>query len=205
VLPARYTRVMAEIRRFVVLAAILTLFLLSALFLNLFGIDASSLGLSPAAALLLLGASLTGCVLNVPVYRQGGSSSGRPPVPWIFFRPPILSQNVVALNVGGALIPLAVTIFLLGRAEALPTVIATVAVAALCRLCSQPASSLGVLVPLPVPAVAATTLALLLAPRSPAPVAFVSGVTGTLVAVLLSLPRALKSRTGLISIGGAGA
>lgn len=173
---------MHRCRRLVLLAAILTLFLLQALFINLFGIDPARLGLSAPAALLLLAASLLGSAIDLP-----------------------LPGGLISLNLGGAVVPVGLAAYLLGRAPLIPTLIATLAVAALCRLLARPHPEFGVSVPMLVPAVCAAILASLLVRPSPAPVAFISGVAGTLIGTdLLYLPHILKRPAGRCSIGGAG-
>jgi uncharacterized membrane protein len=63
----------------------------------------------------------------------------------------------------------------------------------------------GIVVPGLVPALAAATSALILAPEQAPPVAFIAGVLGPLIgADILHLKDISKLGSGMISIGGAG-
>jgi uncharacterized membrane protein len=114
--------------------------------------------------------------------------------------------TVVAINVGGALVPGLVSIYLLfknrlwGRGLA-----AIVCVAAITHRLAEPVPGLGIALPVFVPAVVTATTALLLSWRLAAPLAYIGGSIGTLIgADLLNLGRIQGLGAPVASIGGAG-
>jgi uncharacterized membrane protein len=114
--------------------------------------------------------------------------------------------TVVVINVGGALVPGLVSIYLLlknrlwGRG-----LTAIVCVAAITHRLAEPVPGLGVVLPVFVPAVVTATTALLLSWRLAAPLAYIGGSMGTLIgADLLNLGRIQGLGAPVASIGGAG-
>jgi uncharacterized membrane protein len=115
-------------------------------------------------------------------------------------------QTVVAINLGGAVIPTLLSVYLLlkngmvGRSA-----LAVLVVAAVVQRMAQPVRGVGIAVPTFVPPLVATGAALLLAERSTSAVAYVAGVLGTLIgADLLNLERIQGLGAPIVSIGGAG-
>jgi uncharacterized membrane protein len=190
------------------------------------------LGLSPEAALLILMGSLLGGGVNIPVSRRrvyrrwphggepwdaywpwqlGGPGAARwwgdvpLPLRLFFYRPPVVREQVIAVNLGGALIPLAVSLYVIPRAPLVPLLAATAGVAAVCYAVARPAWPYGIVIPTFVPPAAALALALVLAPDASAPVAYIAGTLGTLIgADLLHLGDLKRFDAQLLSIGGAG-
>ena len=189
------------------MALLFAAFLLVTLFFNIIGVSLERLGLSQSAAFFILMAALLGSSVNIPIYRRRIAVTANEPlsIPWFFYRPPVLRQQVIAINVGGALIPLGLVIYLAGRVPIGPLVLVTVLVTIVCKLLARPNPGLGISLPPFIPPLTAAGLALLFAGHAAAPVAFISGVVGTLVgADLLNLPAVLAMPGGVMSIGGAG-
>jgi len=177
------------------------------LFFNVITISLAKLGLSPVSAVALLLAALIGSMINIPlsrrrvVYEQPQPFYSR----FLFFLPPPVTNQVIAINVGGAIIPVGFALYLLPRAPLLPTLIATTIVTVVTRLVARPIAGVGIVMPVWISPLISAGLAFLLARDNPAPVAYISGVVGTLVgADLLNLPNFKKLGSHLISIGGAG-
>jgi uncharacterized membrane protein len=126
------------------------------------------------------------------------------------------TQTIVAVNLGGCIIPAAIAIFetsyILSEAPQarLALAIAVVANIAICYQLARPLPGIGIALPAFVPVMVALGATwLLLYPdqyaESRAPVAFVSGVAGPLIgADLLNLRQFEKLSAGVLSIGGAG-
>jgi uncharacterized membrane protein len=177
------------------------------IFLNVITISFGKLGLSEAAAIALLLATLIGSVINIPVSRR--EIVYEEPQPFyqrfFFYLPPRVTQQVIAINVGGALIPTGFALYLLPRAPWLSTLIATAAVALIARLLARPVAGMGIVMPAWIPPLLSAGLAFLLARENPAPVAYIAGTMGTLIgADLLNWPSFKNFGPHLISIGGAG-
>jgi uncharacterized membrane protein len=74
-----------------------------------------------------------------------------------------------------------------------------------CYKLAKPVEGVGIVMPAMIPAVVASAMALILAPTSATPVAFVAGVAGPLIgADLLHLRDVERIASGMVSIGGAG-
>jgi uncharacterized membrane protein len=121
-------------------------------------------------------------------------------------------QTIIAVNVGGCLIPVGLALYELTYLTALGTgVLGLIAAAVLvnvivCYLLARPVEGLGIAMPGFVPPLVALSMALILVPGEAPPVAFISGVLGPLIgADLLHLRDVSKiATTGIASIGGAG-
>jgi uncharacterized membrane protein len=115
-------------------------------------------------------------------------------------------RTVLAINVGGALIPAALSFYLVaknrlwGRAT-----LAVAIVAAVVHQVAQPVPGVGIAVPTFVPAFAAVIVALVLSRDSAAPLAYAAGSLGTLIGGdLLNIGRLQGLGAPVASIGGAG-
>jgi uncharacterized membrane protein len=170
------------------------------------------LGLSSRVAIVVLLACLLGSYVNIPVAtlpeRQILSGQEveffgmRYAVPVVIDWP----GTVIAINVGGALIPILVSLYLLAKHRLWgPGILATACVAAVCYSLAHPVPGLGIALPTLVPGIAAAIVALLLSRPYGAPLAYIAGSLGTLIgADLLNLGLVQGLGAPVASIGGAG-
>ena len=170
-------------------------------------------GLSPPAAGAVLVASMIGSGVNIPVARL---ESARLELEYrrvrafgVVYLVPIgvPGHTTVAVNVGGAVVPTAVSAYLLWHQPRwADVVVAVAAVALVVHFAARPVRSVGIGVPMFVPALAAMLVAVLLRPQGGAPsLAYVAGTIGTLVgADLTHLGWARRMEAPVVSIGGAG-
>jgi uncharacterized membrane protein len=170
------------------------------------------LGVGPRAAALLLLGSLIGSYFNIPVAhlpaehlvagREIDFFGMRYVVPVVVDWP----GTVIAVNVGGALIPGLMSLYLLARHRLWRRgLVAVACVAAVCHLLARPVPGLGIALPVFVPALVTAVVAVLLSWRYAAPLAYVGGSLGTLVgADLLNLGKVEGLGAPVASIGGAG-
>lgn len=170
------------------------------------------LGLSPHSAVLLLSTSLLGSLINLPLFTVKAEGPS-PPIPQPFrslLRLPQMEfsgKTVVAVNVGGCVVPLAFSIYLLRNnpLNLLEVIGAVALVAGVCRLASRPVPGVGIGIPLFVAPIVAAVGSLLIDPQQSAPLAYISGTLGVLIgADLLRLGDIRKMGTPFASIGGAG-
>src|SRR5262249_46126474 len=114
--------------------------------------------------------------------------------------------TIIAINVGGALIPTLMSGYLLIKHQLwLNGLIATAVVALVCYWLSQPIPGLGIAEPIFVPAITAAVVAIVLSRYDAAPLAYISGSLGTLIgADLLNLGSIRGLGAPVASIGGAG-
>jgi uncharacterized membrane protein len=114
--------------------------------------------------------------------------------------------TILAVNLGGAIIPTVLSIYLwirnrLGGVALIAIAVVTVAV----HLMATPVPGVGIAVPTFLPPILAAVTALLLSRRSAPALAYVAGTLGTLIgADLLNLPRLQGLGAPVASIGGAG-
>ncbi|MGQ9838685.1 MAG: DUF1614 domain-containing protein [Cyanobacteriota bacterium] len=197
---------------FVVLLLLLPLIWLG-LAVDVVALAVAKLGFSRDAALLLLVAVLVGSPINIPLYRVECETTVVEDLASLWMRQfwgiPLVRmsrETVIALNVGGGLIPVVLALYQFGRAN----VTLILAVSALVTLTSYFAShvvpGIGIQMnPLIAPTTAALAALLIAGEEAPA-VAFAGGVLGTVIgADLLHLPEVLQRNcSGILSIGGAG-
>ncbi|MDH7576910.1 MAG: DUF1614 domain-containing protein [Bacillota bacterium] len=185
-------------------------FLLLLLFFNVATLSFARLGLSPAGAMLFLTASVVGSLINIPLSRRRTilREPRRLPFPFLlFYYPPVVQEQVICFNVGGAGLPVLFSLYLLlTGAPLVPALLALVLVALVAKLMARPQPGVGIVMPAFVPPLVAAAAALLLAPAGQtAPVAYVAGTMGTLIGADLLNWRAIQNLGAqVVSIGGAG-
>ena len=170
------------------------------------------LGLSPGTGMLLLFGSLIGSGINIPLFeRESRGDAPRPPadvpLPWGIPRLPWTGRTVIAVNVGGCLIPVGVSLYLLGNQplSLTGTALALAIVTFVSYRFSRPIPGIGIGMPLLLAPLTAVLAALLLDPAHSAPVAYISGTLGVLIgADILHLREMDTVGAPLASIGGAG-
>ncbi len=188
----------------VLLGALLLALLWPIVLLNVAAFSFAKLGLTSEGALALLTISLVGGVVNLPISRRRivvEPARRRWFFGFIYYYPPRVAEQVIAVNVGGALVPVVFSLYLLsGWAPLLPALAATAVVALAARLLARPIQGVGIVMPGFVAPLASATSALLLSPEAAAPVAYVSGALGTLIgADLLNLPAIRRMRAQMVS------
>ena len=116
------------------------------------------------------------------------------------------SGTTIAINVGGAVIPIIMSIYLLAKHEIWTKgLIATAIVAVIIHWLATPVQGVGIAVPVFAPVVATAILAFILSREYAAPLAYIGGSMGTLIgADLLNLDKISGLGAPVASIGGAG-
>jgi uncharacterized membrane protein len=161
-------------------------------------------------ALLFL--SLVGSYVNIPVAQLPGEKiiSGqevfffgmRYVIPLVHEWP----RTVVAVNLGGAVVPTVVSVYLMIKNKLYVQGLMSVAiVASIVHWLAQPVTGLGIAVPIFIPPLAAAGTALLISRRAAPPLAYIAGSLGTLIGGdLLNINRLQGLGAPIASIGGAG-
>ncbi|HDN98157.1 MAG TPA: DUF1614 domain-containing protein [bacterium] len=190
------------------LLIILLPFLFFIIHIEIIKIALSKIGIPPTLAFLILLASLIGSMINIPVYSKEAVLI--PPEREIFFlfrpfgMPEIHTKQIIAINLGGCIIPLLLCLYLIRKAPFLPTFFATIISIVVCFKLSKVVPGVGITIPAFIPPIVSVILAYILSPENKIPVAYISGVLGVLIgADILNLP-ALSKYPGVMSIGGAG-
>ncbi len=170
-------------------------------------------GISTIEALMIFSLIVVGSFVNLPVYKiEGREVVRRRSIFGIFYYYYVeKKQIVVAINVGGALIPSILAFKVLLTLPLFPALLSIVIASFLIYLFAKPIPGVGIVVPLFVPPLIALMcsftiiqvfeLNLLSLPK----LAFVSGVFGSIVgADLMHLKDIKEIGSGVVSIGGAG-
>ncbi len=170
------------------------------------------IGVRPRYVFAVMLLTLLGSHVNIPLYSIPVQRIVRPPSSWMYGWPygmPEVIQTgatVVAVNVGGALIPALVSLYLFVRMRMYGRMlIATAVVALLVNRLAYIVPGMGIVVPMLVPPLVAAGIALLLAFRRAPPLAYVSGSMGALIgADIMNLTQVAEIGAPVVSIGGAG-
>jgi uncharacterized membrane protein len=170
------------------------------------------IGISAHFIFPLLLFSLLGSTINIPVTRiSGGPVVSQQVVNFFGMRYviPLLEQHeqtVIAVNVGGAVIPTLISLYLLVQTGLLVrSVLGVAIVSAIVHRLARPVPGVGIAIPLFVPPLVAAFTGLLLAPAQAPAVAYIAGTMGCLIgADLLNLHRLAGLGAPVASIGGAG-
>ncbi|MGR9116812.1 MAG: DUF1614 domain-containing protein [Gammaproteobacteria bacterium] len=192
---------------------LLALFFIAMIQVHLFEIAFEKLGLTPEVSLLLLVGTLVGSGINIPIYSLRTKLSGhlvmtpdRKPV-WEIFQPAKEGQVVIALNIGGCIIPVGLCLYFISLQLIDPTklLLALLAITGLSYRFSRLIPGLGVAMPIFIAPMASATLALMLDPAHAAQLAYISGVLGVLIgADILRLNNIISLGAPIAAIGGAG-
>jgi uncharacterized membrane protein len=170
------------------------------------------LGMSHRSAVALLLLSIIGSYINVPVASiHAGklihdvvvSING---VSYIIPQVREVGRTIIAINIGGALIPVVLSIYLLTRVGGLlPAIVSTAIVAFIVHHFSSLVPGLGIAVPTFIPGIAAALLGALFGRDRRAAVAYVAGTMGCLIgADIMNLRNIANLHAPIASIGGAG-
>lgn len=191
----------------------LSLFLIIFIQLGIFGIVLEKVGLSPDSAMLLLGSTLFGSMINLPLFTITSTtkelSENIQPPPRLLFSnvQPFTGKIIVAINVGGALIPIFFSLYLIffHQLNPLQFIPAIMVVSFTCYIFSRPVKGLGIGMPIFIAPVTAALVALIIAPTQSAPLAYICGTLGVLIgADLFRLKDIKQMAIPVAAIGGAG-
>ena len=189
---------------FIILAILAIPFLLAFGFFKVIQLGFLNLGFPPELVLLTLFLMFAGSFINIPLGRRKLVEVQEAHFFGLFSRKRLLVQGL-SVNIGGALIPVAIAGFLLFRVPLEETLIAILLMTLVAWKLSRVVPGKGVVLPIFIPPLFAALFAFLLAPGEPALVAFVAGTLGVLLgADILRLPQVMRGEVSMLSIGGAG-
>jgi uncharacterized membrane protein len=171
-----------------------------------------TMGVRPGSLLFLMALSLVGSYINIPVVRLPGERIVQAQEITFFgmhYVLPVVRDwpgTVIAVNVGGAVIPALLSVYLLLRNSLyVKGTIAVAVVTLVCHAVAYAVPGLGIAVPVFVPPLAAAGVSLVLSPRFAGALSYMSGSLGTLIgADLLNLDKIRGLGAPVASIGGAG-
>ena len=192
------------------LLGIVLVFLVAMLEVGIIESAYQRLGMSHRAVTLLLLLSIFGSYINIPIATISSSPIvhhyhiyNLRYVPTLMPGP---DDTIIAVNLGGAVIPVLLSAYLLMRAGGvIPAFIATTVVAMVVHHFARIVPGAGIAVPTFIPGFAAAILAVLLTRERRPVVAYVAGTMGCLIgADVLNLALVAHLNARVASIGGAG-
>ena len=197
---------------FLLILFFLLLFLVIMVEVGILGYAYQTIGINRRYIFLLLLMCFWGSYINIPIYRLPPEiirSAGQVTFFGIPYVIPTVTQwpgTVIAVNVGGAVIPTILSIYLIYKNQLFSTALIGVAVVSVVvHWLAYPVPGVGIAEPVLVPLVAATIVAMLLSMRYAPALAYISGTLGTLIgADLLNLGKIQGLGAPIASIGGAG-
>lgn len=164
--------------------------------------------------MLLLFSSLFGSAINLPLFTVQSTAPDKNITPSLWQRGLLHHQQLIfngrtliAINVGGCLIPVFFTLYLLNH-HTLPLMDifgATACVTVICHTFSRPIPGLGIGMPILIAPVSAALAATVFNAEHSAALAYISGTLGVLIgADLLRMKNIRQLGAPIASIGGAG-
>ncbi len=173
-------------------------------FFHILFVGFENLGISSATTVIILLMMLLGSTINIPLTKtrvvkvQESSFFG-------LIRKPKLRMEGVAINVGGAIIPILLSIYFLFQVPLESVIITTILMIFLTNSLARPIPNRGIGISIFLPVLASVGFSFIFASGFVAPCAFISGVLGTLIGVdILNLRKIQKMEIGFLCIGGVG-
>lgn len=194
----------------------LALFLLFLLLIPLLFVIAPALafakmGLSPFFGYAFFLVCLIGGSVNIPVYRE---QIYHPPTSdefmllfhkYLGIKVPVIHERIIAVNMGGAVLPGMLCLYLLQQVPFMTALGATAVTSAAAFVLSKPVKGIGIIMPPFVPPIIAAITAVIFSREHAPQLAYIAGVLGTLIgADLVRIPQIRKLEASFLSIGGAG-
>lgn len=176
------------------------------------GVAFQKLGMSATTGTMFLFLSLLGGMINIPIWeKQCENNSECEEISGLHsflygIKPSFLQRQVVAINLGGCILPVLLCLYLLPKVPIVQTLICIAIMIIVSKFLARPTPGIGIALPAFIPPIISAILALLFVGRELAPaVAYISGVLGVLIgADLLNIRAIQKFGRGVMSIGGAG-
>jgi uncharacterized membrane protein len=170
------------------------------------------IGVDRRYVFLLLFLSLMGSYINIPVARLPAQEIDSARVVSFYGMQYVIPMvvdwpgTVVAVNVGGALVPVLVSLYLIRKKRLYGrSLLAVAIVAAAVHHMATPVPGVGIVVPVFVPPFLTAGVVLLISREHAPPLAYIAGSLGTLIgADLLNLGKVQGLGAPVASIGGAG-
>ena len=197
---------------FLLLILILFLVLVFLIEIRILGYAYERIGIDRRYVFGLLLLSFLGSYVNIPIAKLPGEEvmSGRIITSFgMQYVIPMVKEwqhTIVAINVGGAVIPTILSVYLMLKNRLFGrTLLAVGIVTIIMHLIAHPVRGVGVVVPTFTPPIVAACVALVLSRRYAPVLAYIAGSLGTLIgADLLNLDKIRGLGAPIASIGGAG-
>ncbi len=204
-------QIITRIRTSVIAVSFLILVLVFiSVILNISGTAFRKLGFPPEYSVYYLFLSLLCSYINIPikkfrshvpvisdkasdVLRSGLSASS------------LKMYSTIAINLGGAVIPLIMSIFLSSMAKPVEVLVGILVITIIIHKIAQPVKGSGIVVHALLPPLLAAFVAIIISPQNAPVIAYISGTVGCILGIdILNLKKIPDLGVPLVSIGGAG-
>ncbi len=191
----------------------ISLFFAALLQIHVFEIAFAKLGISPEVSVLLLIGTLLGSGINLPLYSVQTHEAGHLVISpdrkmiWEIVQPAREGKTVIAINVGGCILPVGLSLYFMSLQLINPVniLIGVAIITVLSNRFSRLVPGMGVGMPVFLAPITSALLALVLEPEHAAQLAYISGVLGVLIgADILRLNSITALGAPIAAIGGAG-
>jgi uncharacterized membrane protein len=192
---------------------VIAAFLVTVVQLGILHVAFHKLGLAAESATLLLMVTLLGSMINLPLFSVSTDPQAQAQrlgeLPRMLLRrmTVIPGKTLIAVNVGGCVVPLAFSLYLFGfsRPGVLDALMAVALVTLVANAVSFAVPRVGIAMPVLIAPLAAALAAVMLDPEQAPALAYIGGTVGVLIgADLLRLKDIGKLGEPVASIGGAG-
>jgi uncharacterized membrane protein len=188
------------------------LFLFALLELEIIEVAYQKLGMTYRGVMSLLLVTILGSYINVPITSSAAGELIQDQeifvngIPYIVPHAVQVGRTVIAINLGGALIPALLSLYLIVRTRtAIQALAVTLIVSIVVWHFARPIPGIGITVPGLIPGVLAAVLAVAIDRRRSAAIAYVGGAMGCLLgADIFNLGIVSHMHAPVASIGGAG-
>ena len=202
-----FPRIRASVIAFSFIIVVLVFILIS---LNIFGTAFRKLGFPPEYSIYFLFLSLPCSYLNIPikkarshvpvisdkasdVLRSGLSASS------------LKMYSTIAVNIGGAVIPMIMSLFLSSMANPVEVLTGILLVTIIIHKIARPVKGSGIAIHALLPPLLAAFVAIIISPQNAPIIAYISGTFGCILGIdILNLNKIPDLGMPLVSIGGAG-
>ncbi|MGZ3604947.1 MAG: DUF1614 domain-containing protein [Thermodesulfobacteriota bacterium] len=196
---------------FMLIFFIFLLFFFTLVQINLVALAFMKIGIPPQHVFTALFATLLGSYINIPVKKipqESMTAERRMSFFGFVYAIPFRRKQVtvLAVNVGGAVIPAFISFYLLLKTGLyFQTFIATIIMSGVCFRLAKPIRGVGIAMPFFVPPLLAALLSVIIGYDRAPVIAYISGTLGTLIgADILNLKKIRNLGAPVASIGGAG-
>ncbi len=194
--------------KFSAFLALILFFIFILIEINVITYAFERVGINHRHVFTILLLSFLGSSINIPVAQVIGQREIVQEVTSFGWHIMVPERNnvIVEINVGGAVIPVLVSLYLLLKMSTpFRALISVAIVAAISNYFATPVRGLGITIPTFVPPILAAACAIIFNRREAPQIAYIAGSMGTLIgADLLNLPIVAHLGSRFVSIGGAG-
>ncbi len=197
---------------FIITLIFIIVFLLVLVQIGIITYAYEKLGIEGQYVLMILILSIIGSYINIPITEIDSEAPGKSRQIVVYgiryiipdFRR--MNKTIIAVNVGGALIPVLLSLYLIMKNGIFIQSLAGICLISLIvYYLSKPVPGLGIAVPVLIPPIAAAIVSFIIPSPSAPALAYVSGTIGTLIGGdVMKLGKIKKLGTPVASIGGAG-